>query len=72
LDDRQVNWGDPGATPPVAGNPIEEMLGEASFQRVFEELSINQRETFQLHFSKGFSLAEIGRSFGAGLSQSIT
>jgi RNA polymerase sigma-70 factor (ECF subfamily) len=35
------------------------MFGEASFQKVFKELSLNQRETLRLHFFEGYTLAEI-------------
>jgi RNA polymerase sigma-70 factor, ECF subfamily len=52
-----------------AVNPIEEMVGKSVFQRVFEELSPNQRETLRLHFFEGYffegyNLAEIAAKLG--------
>jgi RNA polymerase sigma-70 factor, ECF subfamily len=47
-----------------AANPIEETFGKPRFQRVFEELSPNQRETLRLHFFEGYNLAEIAAKLG--------
>jgi RNA polymerase sigma-70 factor (ECF subfamily) len=64
LDDLAGELRDPRAGVGQVGNPIEEMFGEAGFQKVFQELSINQRETLRLHFFEGYSLVEIARNLG--------
>jgi RNA polymerase sigma-70 factor (ECF subfamily) len=64
LDDLVGELNDPRAIAEQSGNPIEEAFGEAGFQRVFEELSPNQRETLRLHFFEGYTLAEIAAKLG--------
>jgi RNA polymerase sigma-70 factor (ECF subfamily) len=43
---------------------IQEMFGESDFDKVFAELSLNQRETLRLHFFEGYSFAEIAAELG--------
>jgi RNA polymerase sigma-70 factor, ECF subfamily len=64
LDDVANKLGGPQTGTGQAGNGIEEMFGETGFQRLFEELSPNQRETLRLHFFEGYSLAEIAAKLG--------
>jgi RNA polymerase sigma-70 factor (ECF subfamily) len=64
LDEMAGELGDPWVSTGQAGNPIDESFGEEDFQRVFEGLSPNQRETLQLHFFEGYSLAEIAAKLG--------
>lgn len=64
MDDVAGELGDLRVAAGQAGNPVVEMFGEAGFQRVFEELSLNQRETLRLHFFEGDSLAEIATKLG--------
>jgi RNA polymerase sigma-70 factor (ECF subfamily) len=59
LDDLASEPVDPQAA--VAGNPIAERFGESDFQRAFDRLSPNQRETLRLHFFDGFTLDEIAK-----------
>jgi RNA polymerase sigma-70 factor (ECF subfamily) len=55
---------DPHASAGQAGDSIEETFGESGFEKVFEALSGNQRETLRLHFFEGCSLAEIATQLG--------
>ena len=55
---------DSNATTGRARCSIADMFGETGFQRVFEELSMNQRETLRLHFFDGYSLIEIAEKLG--------
>jgi RNA polymerase sigma-70 factor (ECF subfamily) len=64
LDDLASEPCDPRTSAGPTGNPIGERFGEADFQRVFEELSFNQRETLRLHFLEGYSLTEIAAKLG--------
>jgi RNA polymerase sigma-70 factor, ECF subfamily len=64
LDDVASELGDPQTTVGRVENPIAEVFGESDFQRVFNELSPNQRETLRLHFFEGCSLAEIATMLG--------
>jgi RNA polymerase sigma-70 factor (ECF subfamily) len=64
MDDLAIELEDPRAARAQNGNPIREMFGEAGFQTVFEELSLNQRETLRLHFFEGYTLAEIAAKLG--------
>jgi RNA polymerase sigma-70 factor (ECF subfamily) len=64
VDDMAIDVGDLEAVTTRTGNPLEEMFGEASLQRAFGELSINQRETLRLHFFEDYSLAEISEKLG--------
>jgi RNA polymerase sigma-70 factor (ECF subfamily) len=64
LDELAAELGDPKASHGQAGDSIEEIFGEAGFRRVFEELSMNQRETLRLHFFEGYSLVEIADKLG--------
>jgi RNA polymerase sigma-70 factor (ECF subfamily) len=43
---------------------IQEMFGESDFDKVFAELSLNQRETLRLHFFEGYTFAEIAAELG--------
>jgi RNA polymerase sigma-70 factor (ECF subfamily) len=56
--------GDPQVASRQLGDSIDEIFGEAGFQRAFEELSSNQHETLRLHFFEGYSLAEIAARLG--------
>ena len=64
LDDAAGELSDPQVAARQSGESIEEMFGEAGFRRVFEELSLNQRETLRLHFFEGYTLAEIAAKLG--------
>jgi RNA polymerase sigma-70 factor (ECF subfamily) len=64
LDDVANELGGPHIDVGRAGNPIEETFGEPGFQRVFGELSPNQRETLRLHFFEGYNLSEIAAKLG--------
>jgi RNA polymerase sigma-70 factor (ECF subfamily) len=64
LDDLRGELGDPRPFIGRPGNSINEMFGETGFQRAFEELSSNQRETLRLHFFEGYTLAEIADKLG--------
>jgi RNA polymerase sigma-70 factor (ECF subfamily) len=46
------------------GRSIQEMFGESDFDKVFSELSRNQRETLRLHFFDGYTFAEIAAELG--------
>jgi RNA polymerase sigma-70 factor (ECF subfamily) len=47
-----------------AENSIEDTFGGAGFQRVFNQLSRNQRETLRLNFFEGCTLVEIAAKLG--------
>jgi RNA polymerase sigma-70 factor (ECF subfamily) len=64
LDDLGGELADPGASTAQASHSILEMFGEGEFQRVFGELSEDQRETLRLHFFEGYTLAEIAAKMG--------
>jgi RNA polymerase sigma-70 factor (ECF subfamily) len=64
LDNLGGELQDPQAAAIQHGNPIEEMFGAVGFQRIFAELSLNQRETLRLHFVEGYSFAEIAARLG--------
>jgi RNA polymerase sigma-70 factor, ECF subfamily len=64
LDNLTAELEDPHPVAGQAGDSIDEMFGEASFQKIFEQLSRNQRETLRLHFFEGYSLAEIAAKLG--------
>jgi RNA polymerase sigma-70 factor (ECF subfamily) len=64
LDDVTGELGDPQVAARQLGHSIDEIFGEAGFQRAFGELSSNQRETLRLHFFEGYSLAEIAARLG--------
>jgi RNA polymerase sigma-70 factor, ECF subfamily len=68
LDDAAGELSEPKVAARRSGESIEEMFGEAGFRRVFEELSLNQRETLRLHFFEGYTLAEIAAKLGQSRS----
>jgi RNA polymerase sigma-70 factor (ECF subfamily) len=67
LDDLAGDLNDPQAPIGQVGNPIGEMFGEASFQSIIGELSLNQRETLRLYFFEGYTLSEIATALGQSL-----
>jgi RNA polymerase sigma-70 factor (ECF subfamily) len=72
LDDAAGELSDPQAAARQTGQSIGEMFGEAGFRRVFEELSLNQRETLRLHFFEGYTLTEIAAKLGQSREISST
>jgi RNA polymerase sigma-70 factor (ECF subfamily) len=46
------------------GRSIQEMFGEADFDKGLAALSPNQRETLRLHFFEGYTFAEIAANLG--------
>jgi RNA polymerase sigma-70 factor (ECF subfamily) len=64
LDDLGDELSDPRMSTPEVSDSINETFGEEGFQRVFEELSENQRATLRLHFFEGYTLAEIAAKMG--------
>jgi RNA polymerase sigma-70 factor (ECF subfamily) len=64
LDNLAGELEDPHASARRAEASIAETFGESGFERVFDELSGNQRETLRLHFLEGYTLAEIATRLG--------
>ena len=64
LDDATIDLADPRSGPRQFDDSIEGRLGNGNFQKVFEALSDNQRQTLRLHFLEGYTLDEIAAKLG--------
>jgi len=64
LDDVETELADPRNPAAEIEESIDAMRGNGSLQKVFEELSENQRQTLQLFFVEGYTFDEIAEKLG--------
>jgi RNA polymerase sigma-70 factor, ECF subfamily len=64
LDDVEIELADPRTPVAEIEDSIDAHLGNGSLQKVFEELSENQRQTLQLFFVEGYTFDEIAEKLG--------
>jgi RNA polymerase sigma-70 factor (ECF subfamily) len=64
LDDAAAQLGDPRAYREQYENSLDGMLGQGKLEKVFQELSENQRQALLLRFVEGYTLEEIAEKLG--------
>jgi RNA polymerase sigma-70 factor (ECF subfamily) len=64
LDDATNQFADPRANSGQFEDSLDGMLGNGELQKLFEELSANQRQALLLRFVEGYTLEEIAEKLG--------